>query len=808
MRSRENRLALTGAFAALMMAAALLLGASAAWATESAEGEDPGAQARSISSARVMDKAAPAASAADAGGDAGDNGDDGKEDPDKPFTIALDPGHGGHDPGALGNGLQEKDLNWKIALACKAELEQSYDARVVLTRAENECPSLAERVDRALNADADVFVSLHINSGGVAVRGAEVYHPNNATYHQELYARGQGLARSILAELQGLGLPNRGPKIRNTEAGGTYPDGSASDYYGVIYHSRRAGLLGIIVEHAVITNASDAVLLRSDATLTRIGQADARGIAEYYGLAVTPGWKQVNGKWKHHDGTSYAVGGWRQVDGAWYLFDGSGFMLTGWQNVGGTWYYLSRSGAMHTGWLNDRGTWYYLKPGSGAMATGWVEVDGCRYYLNGSGAMQAGGWKSLGGQWYWLHGSGAAATGWLNDRGTWYWLDKATGAMATGWVLDGKTWYWCDGSGAMLHSQWLNRGGTWYYLTGSGAMATGWINLGGTWYWLDKESGAMATGWAHDGTAWYFMEGSGAMRRGPAWLNQGGTWYWLYPSGAMATGWLNDRGTWYYLKPESGAMATGWVEVDRQRYYLTPGSGAMHVGWLKLDGAWYYLEASGAAARGLRTVGGVEYRFDAKGLWVDDPDLPEALKPALTGIMGTAEVKPADLAALYEAKAKASGGKIVYPAEALGRGGAPDIASFCAIVTEEAAAEGVRADVVFAQMMVETGWLRFGGDVKVEQFNFAGLGATGGGVPGNSFPDVRTGVRAQVQHLKAYACAQPLKQDCVDERFKYVTRGCAPYVEWLGIPDNPEGKGWAADAGYGKKLLAVMAEIG
>ncbi|MCI8451747.1 MAG: mannosyl-glycoprotein endo-beta-N-acetylglucosaminidase [Eggerthellaceae bacterium] len=234
----------------------------------------------------------------------------------------------------------------------------------------------------------------------------------------------------------------------------------------------------------------------------------------------------------------------------------------------------------------------------------------------------------------------------------------------------------------------------------------------------------------------------------------------------------------------------------------------MHVGWLKLDGAWYYLEASGAAARGLRTVGGVEYRFDAKGLWVDDPDLPEALKPALTGIMGTVEVKPADLAALYEAKAKASGGKIVYPAEALGRGGAPDIAAFCAIVTEEAAAEGVRADVVFAQMMVETGWLRFGGDVKVEQFNFAGLGATGGGVPGNSFPDVRTGVRAQVQHLKAYACAQPLKQDCVDERFKYVTRGCAPYVEWLGIPDNPEGKGWAADAGYGKKLLAVMAEIG
>ena len=760
-----------------------------------------------MSSARISDKAAPvsARDAAREGESAG--GGDSKGDVDGIFTIALDPGHGGRDPGALGNGLQEKDLNWKIALACKAELERSYDARVVLTRSENECPSLSERVDRALGVDADVFVSLHINSGSVTVRGAEVYHPNNATFHQGLYAQGQGLARGILAELSTVGLPSRGPKIRNTEAGGRYPDGSASDYYGVIYHARMAGMLSIIVEHAFITNASDVVLLRSDTMLTRIGQADARGIAEFYGLTVAPGWKQVNGKWKYHDGTSYVAGGWREIDGARYLFDGAGFMLTGWQNVGGTWYYLTSSGAMLTGWLNDRGIWYYLTPASGAMATGWAKVDGCLYYLTSSGAMLSGGWHMLGGHWHYLQLSGAAVIGWLNDRGTWYWLDRETGVMATGWVLDGKTWYWCDGSGAMLHSQWLNRGGTWYYLTGSGAMQTGWLNQGGTWYWLDKETGAMVTGWAHDGSSWYFMEGSGAMRRGPAWLNQGGTWYWLYPSGAMAEGWMSDRGTWYYLRPGSGAMATGWVTVDKQRYYLA-GSGAMQTGWLKQDGAWYYLESSGAAARGLRTIGGIEYRFDATGLWVDDPDLPEALKPALTGIMGAAEMKPADLAALYEAKVKASGGKIAYPSEALGRGGAPDIATFCAIVTEEATAEGVRADVVFAQMMVETGWLRFGGDVKVEQFNFAGLGATGNGVPGNSYADVRTGVRAQVQHLKAYACEQPLKQDCVDERFKYVTRGCAPYVEWLGIPDNPDGKGWAADAGYGKKLLAVMAEVG
>ena len=62
------------------------------------------------------------------------------------------------------------------------------------------------------------------------------------------------------------------------------------------------------------------------------------------------------------------------------------------------------------------------------------------------------------------------------------------------------------------------------------------------------------------------------------------------------------------------------------------------------------------------------------------------------------------------------------------------------------------------------------------QFNFAGIGTTGGGVAGVSYPDVRTGIRAQVQHLKAYACEEALNQDCVDTRFDLVARGSAPYV--------------------------------
>ncbi|WP_277669068.1 N-acetylmuramoyl-L-alanine amidase [Caproiciproducens galactitolivorans] len=141
----------------------------------------------------------------------------------------------------------------------------------------------------------------------------------------------------------------------------------------------------------------------------------------------------------------------------------------------------------------------------------------------------------------------------------------------------------------------------------------------------------------------------------------------------------------------------------------------------------------------------------------------------------------------------------------------PQAAGFAAnlpeIYIEEAAAEGIRADVAFAQSCLETGNFKFGGDVKPEQNNFAGIGATGGGVAGNKFTTPREGVRAQIQHLKAYANAEPLKGECVDPRFKYVTRASAPYVEWLGIPENPNGKGWASGAGYGGKILAILAAI-
>lgn len=186
---------------------------------------------------------------------------------------------------------------------------------------------------------------------------------------------------------------------------------------------------------------------------------------------------------------------------------------------------------------------------------------------------------------------------------------------------------------------------------------------------------------------------------------------------------------------------------------------------------------------------------------VSENDVQETIAEGQYPIMGTSPVTAEQLVSYF----KSAG--VSYPSEELGEGGADSIETFATMYCEEAAAEGVRPEVAFVQTMKETGWLQFGGDVSVEQFNFAGLGTTGGGVPGNSYPDVRTGIRAQIQHLKAYASTEPLNQACVDERYEYVLKGCAPYVEWLGQKENPAGTGWATAEKYGDSIVSMIGKM-
>ena len=791
-----------------------------------------------------------------------------KERSNSNLVIVLDPGHdASKHSGATANGVREEVVTLKIAEYCKEVLEQYSSVSVYMTRTDGNCPypdtnsidDILKRVEWAKTKDADIFISFHINSSvSGAAQGAEVYYPQGEENAQEL-------AKDIVGELAKLGLKNRGDK--------------GDDSYAVIRHSKRNGFPGLIIEHAFVSNVSDAKWFQTEENLKKLGEADAAGIIKYYGLTKDKGkWEFTGEHWKWKEGNGkYATSTWKSIDGVWYYFDTNSNMTTGWQQIGGIWYYMNSSGAMTTGWQKIGGTWYYMNS-SGAMQTGWQLIGGTWYYMNGSGAMQTG-WQTIGNQTYYLNESGAMATGWKLVENVWYYfngsgyllkgeqtiagtkwyLDENTGALYTGWHYTAGKWYYHTSEG-LKQTGWQFIGGTWYYMNADGVMTTGWQLIGGTWYYMD-ESGAMTTGWQQVGGTWYYMDGSGAMQTG--WKLLGNHWYYMNGSGAMLTGfqaignekfyfnasgemqtgWQFIDNVWYYfntsgyllkgeqtiggqkwyLDANTGALYTGWHFTDGKWYYHTS-EGLKQIGWQKIGETWYYMDKNGVMQTGWQTIGNQKYYFDGSGAMVtgwqlidnvwyyfensgelnnqpsSKPPVNDAIK-VYYEIAGDSSVTVEQMVNYYKKSGKP------YPAEALKAGGAATIEEFCQIYYEECETEGIKAEVAFIQSMIETGFLQFGGSVKIEQFNFAGLGATGNGVSGNSFENVRMGIRAHVQHLKCYANTEPLKNECVDPRWGAWLRGKAPYVEWLSIPNNPNGTGWAGDADYAAKILKGIQDM-
>ena len=146
-------------------------------------------------------------------------------------------------------------------------------------------------------------------------------------------------------------------------------------------------------------------------------------------------------------------------------------------------------------------------------------------------------------------------------------------------------------------------------------------------------------------------------------------------------------------------------------------------------------------------------------------------------------------------------GKHTYPTSVYKSKGSASIDEFCKILYEEASFEGVCPEVLYAQVMKETGYLRFGNMVQANQCNFGGVGATGPGNPGYTFSSVREGLRVQAQHLKAYATTEPLNNPCIDPRFNLVSRGCAPKTTDLN------GRWAVPGKGYGEGLNAIVLDV-
>ena len=714
--------------------------------------------------------------------------------------VVLDPGHGGFDPGTSGFGANEKDLTLKIAKYCKAALEKDGRIQVYMTRetdtsvgnTTNVSTDLYNRIQYAIGKKANLFVSIHLNSATASAKGAEVYYPNS-NYRADIGAQGKALATDIQNELVKLGLYNRGAKIQNSTSS-KYPDNSVQDYYYVIQQSKRAGFPGIIVEHAYLSNQSDYNnYLSSDAKLKKLGEADAKGIITYLDTSGYVGkWVQSGSQWKYqnYDG-SYVKNCWKLIKNLWYHFDANGIMQTGFLTLNGKTYYLQSSGAMKTGWQKISNTWYYFDSSGAMVSNGWRWINSKCYYFDKNGKMAVDTWIGE----YYVDASGA----WVKDK------QKETDK----WIQSSGRWWYRHADGSYTRSGWEYIGGKWYYFDQNGWMVTGWQKVKGSLYYMESNGAMVSSDWKWINSKCYYFDKNGKMaadtwidgsyvdasgvwikdkKQEPenvtktGWVQYSGHWMYYNTDGSyVKSNWKSVNSIWYYFD-QNGWMVTGWMTLSSGKYYLNPTKnsdgveGAMLKGYKQIDGKWYYLRSGESPEGSLRYEG-------------------------VTSIMGTSAMGTNKTIVVNKmVKMFQKSGKN-YPTQALTKGNAPTIEAFCQIVYDEAVIEGIKPEVVFGQAMNETGYLQFGGDVKIEQFNFAGLGASGGGIAGESFKSVAEGIRAQVQHLKGYASTEALKQTCVDNRYKWVTKGCAPYVEWLGQKENLNGKGWATSKNYGMNLM-------
>ena len=131
------------------------------------------------------------------------------------------------------------------------------------------------------------------------------------------------------------------------------------------------------------------------------------------------------------------------------------------------------------------------------------------------------------------------------------------------------------------------------------------------------------------------------------------------------------------------------------------------------------------------------------------------------------------------------------------------ILKFADYYIQEASMENINSDVAFAQMCLETGFLRFGGLVQPDFHNYCGLGAMDAEHPGEKFETEQLGVRAHIQHLQAYATTQDvqLNNQLIDPRYNWVHK-TKLVTDIFGLTGT-----WAMDPNYGNKIDEIISRM-
>jgi len=209
------------------------------------------------------------------------------KDKDGDYVIVIDPGHGGSDVGAVSSITKdkEKDLNWNIAVALKAELQTYSGVKVYLTRGSAEFQSNVGRAGVGREVGADYLISIHNNSSSSSSPNGIVCYGTVISEYKEA-AKKMGLAIAQEVHKLGINLYSGGYAVRSSSYS------NDSDYYTFLGEASRSGIPSLIVEHCYISNPSDAAFVHKLENQYKMGSADATGIAKTLGLTkrgVRPG---------------------------------------------------------------------------------------------------------------------------------------------------------------------------------------------------------------------------------------------------------------------------------------------------------------------------------------------------------------------------------------------------------------------------------------------------------------------------------------------------------------------------------------
>ncbi|RID87040.1 LysM peptidoglycan-binding domain-containing protein [Peribacillus asahii] len=180
------------------------------------------------------------------------------------IKIFIDPGHGGKDPGAVGNGLLEKDLTLKIAKRVKELLAAYEDVEVKMSRTGDTYPTLSERAKTANVWGADFFLSIHINSASKTSTGYEDYIYTKASAKSKEYQK--IIHAEIMKKIKEYGVRDRGLQTGNLQV------------------LRTTNMPALLTENLYISNPDEAAILKKAAFIEDVAQGHVNGIVTAFDL--------------------------------------------------------------------------------------------------------------------------------------------------------------------------------------------------------------------------------------------------------------------------------------------------------------------------------------------------------------------------------------------------------------------------------------------------------------------------------------------------------------------------------------------